>query len=221
MANGKRRSRIETGALRGLHAVLFREGQKVAAARRRRGWTQADLGRRTHLAQTTISKIERGDGGTLSVAAWQRVADALQLPLDVKLGRDSLEETRDAGHLGMQELVLRLGRQTGYGRTFELVTRPSDPSGWVDVGMISHVRRSVLLIECVNVIGDIGASVRSSDRKQREAADLATALGARSRTPSTPAGWSATRGATANCWRATRSSSRHASPARRAGGWPP
>jgi transcriptional regulator with XRE-family HTH domain len=177
MAERKRRARVVSEALRGLALAMQREGEKVRAARRRRRWTQAELGRRTRLHQTTISKVERGAGATLSVAAWQRVADVLDLPLDLKLGRDGLEETRDAGHLPMQELVLRLGRGAGYARRFELTTRPADPTAWADVGLIAHAQRRLVLIECCNVIGDIGASTRSSDRKQAEAQALAVALG--------------------------------------------
>jgi DNA-binding XRE family transcriptional regulator len=177
MAKRKRRARVVSEALRGLALVMQREGEKVRAARRRRRWTQAELGRRTRLHQTTISKVERGAGANLSVAAWQRIADVLGLPLDLKLGRDSLEETRDAGHLSMEELVLRLGRGAGYARRFELSTRPADPTAWADVGLIAHARRRLVLVECCNLIGDIGASIRSSDRKQAEALAMAVALG--------------------------------------------
>lgn len=177
MGRRKRRSKVESRALRGLRLVLHREGEKVRAARQRRAWTQKELGRRARVHQTTISRVERGEGGTLSLAAWQRIADALELPLDLKLGRDAREDTRDAGHLAVQELVMRLGRQAGYGRTFELTTRPSDPTGWVDVGLVDHARCRLTLVECCNLMGDIGASTRSSDRKAAEAAGLAVALG--------------------------------------------
>ena len=55
---------------------------------------------------------------TLSLAAWQRVALVLGLHLDLKLGRDTLEEPRDAGHLAMQELLLRAGHAIGLTRRF-------------------------------------------------------------------------------------------------------
>jgi transcriptional regulator with XRE-family HTH domain len=177
MANRMRQSRQETEARRRLQPLMQREGAKVRAARRRRRWTQAELGRRAGLSQVTISRMERGDGATLSLVAWQRVADALELPLDLKLGRDAREETVDAGHLAIQELVLRLGRGVGLTRRFELNNRPSDPTRWTDVGLLDPVHRRMLLIECVNVFGDIDASVRSSDRKAAEAEALAIALG--------------------------------------------
>lgn len=156
---------------------MRREGEKVRAARQRRSWTQKELGQRTDLSQPTISRIERGDGATLSLAAWQRVAMALDLPLEIKLGRDAREDTADAGHLAIQELILRLGRAAGYGRTFELPTKPSDPKHSTDVGLVDHAHRRLLLVECVNSLGDIGAAMRSSDRKAKDAEGLAIALG--------------------------------------------
>lgn len=177
MAEHKRRTAVELEAVRVLQALMKREGAKVRAARLRRRWIQRELGRRAALSQQTVSQMERGDGATLSLAAWQRVALVLGLPLDLKLGRDALEEPRDAGHLAIQELLLRLGRAVGLTRRFELQTRPSDPTRWSDVGLVDHVHRRLLLFECVNVFGDIGASTRSSDRKASEAEAMAMALG--------------------------------------------
>ena len=109
--------------------------------------------------------------------AWQRVAIVLDLPLELKLGRDALEEPADAGHLAVQELVLRLGRAAGYRRTFELPTKPADPSRSTDVGLTDDSARRLLLIECVNTFGSINASIRSSDRKRAEAEALAISVG--------------------------------------------
>jgi transcriptional regulator with XRE-family HTH domain len=150
------------------------EGAKVRAARVRRHWRQTDLARRVDLSQPTISSIERGEGATLSLVAWQRIADAFDLSLTLKLGRDRLEETRDAGHLAMQELVLRLGRRQRVTRTFEL---RSAGGRWTDVGLADHASGRLVLVECVNVIQDIGSAIRASDRKLAEAESLAVALG--------------------------------------------
>ncbi|MGH2407197.1 MAG: helix-turn-helix domain-containing protein [Candidatus Limnocylindrales bacterium] len=177
MADRKRRTSLEVDSLRLLATLLAREGAKVRAARRRRRWTQRETGRRAGLSQPAISQLERGDGATMSLGAWQRVALVLGLPLDLKLGRDMLEEPSDAGHLAMQELVLRASRAIGLERRFELNVKPSDPTRWSDIGIIDRVHRRLLLLECVNVFGDIGASVRSSDRKKAEAEARAVSLG--------------------------------------------
>lgn len=156
---------------------MLREGAKVRRARKRRSWTQNELGARIGLSQSSISHLERGDGGSLSVQSWQRVAIACQLPLNLELGRDPKEEPADAGHLAVQELVLRVGRLAGYARTFELPTRPANPSLSTDVGLIDDRRRLLIQVECVNTFGNINASIRSSHRKRAEAEELAIAMG--------------------------------------------
>jgi DNA-binding XRE family transcriptional regulator len=164
-------------ARRALQSVLIREGEKVRRARKRRRWTQTQLGQRVGLAQPTISDLERGSGGTLSLEVWQQVALVLQLHLELTLGRDPMEEPTDAGHLAIQELVLRHGRKVGYGRTFELPSRPANPSLSTDVGLTDDVNRRLIQVECVNVFGTVNASIRSSDRKRAEADELAVAIG--------------------------------------------
>src|SRR3954447_5393154 len=118
----RRRTALEVTAQRDLKPTLLREGRKLRAARRRRRWSQTELARRAGLAQTTISKIERGDGGALSLESWQQVALVLALPFDLTLGRDALEEPADAGHLKIQELILRMAKPHGFADTFELPT---------------------------------------------------------------------------------------------------
>jgi transcriptional regulator with XRE-family HTH domain len=173
----RRRSPVELAATREVGPVLLREGAKVRRVRKRRQWTQAELGRRASLAQATISDLERGKGGSLSLESWQQVALALALPLDLSLGRDALEEPIDAGHLALQELVLRLARPLGYARTFELPTKPSDPSHSTDVGLRNDRERRLIQVECWNVFGSVNAAARSTDRKKAEAEALAIAIG--------------------------------------------
>lgn len=175
----RRRSSLSVQARLALQGVLLREGDKVRRARKRRHWRQRQLAAKTRLAQSTISELERGSGGTLSLETWQQVAMVLGLPLDLKLGRDAMEEPADAGHLDIQELVLRLGRACGYGRTFELAAKPDDPSRSTDVGLADDLNRRLIQVECVNSFGSINASIRSADRKRAEAEALAVALGHR------------------------------------------
>lgn len=155
---------------------LARLGGEVRASRRRRHMTQAGLGRTVGVVQSTISQAERGEGGTLSVDVWQRIFVALGRRLVIEAGRDSLEEPQDAGHLRIQELLLRLGRRAGYQANFELPTRPADPARSVDVMLRDDGRRLLILVEAWNTIGDIGAAVRSFQRKLTEAEALAIAI---------------------------------------------
>jgi hypothetical protein len=76
----------------------------------------------------------------------------------------------------MQELVLRTGRAAGYRGTFELATRPAEPWRSADVGLRDDRRRRLVLVECWNTIGDVGAAARSSTRKLAEAYELSVAF---------------------------------------------
>jgi len=156
---------------------LARLGGDLRAARIRRRPTQTQLGSRVGLARSTVSDLERGRGGGHTLDTWQRLALAVDRPMRIELRRDGREEPADAGHLAIQELVLRLGRRAGAKGTFELATRPSDPSRSTDVGLRDDRNRLLILVECWNTFGDVGAAVRSTNRKLAEAADLAVAIG--------------------------------------------
>ena len=151
-------------------------GGQLRAARRRRGWTQQQLAERVGLSRSAISAIERGLGGSHTLDTWQRIAVALDLPLRIDLGRDPYEEPSDAGHLRMQELVLRLARGAGYVGSFELPTRPIDPRHSADCGLLDRPGRRLILAECWNTITDLGAGARSTNRKIAEAHAFAVSV---------------------------------------------
>jgi transcriptional regulator with XRE-family HTH domain len=173
----RRRQELAAEAARRNREQLARVGAEVRAARLRRALTQATLGERVGLARATVGALERGHGGGHTLDTWQRVAVALDRPLRLELSRDPLEEPIDAGHLAIQELVLRLGRLAGYRATFELPTRPTDPARATDVGLRDDRTRRLLLVECWNVIGDIGGAARSTNRKLADVAQAAYAFG--------------------------------------------
>lgn len=156
---------------------LARLGADLRAARNRRRLTQEQLAKRAGISRSSASRIERGLGGGQTIDTWQRLALGAGVPLLVRLQRDALEDTADAGHLAMQELILRLGRPMAAGRSFELPSRSSEPWRSSDVGLRVDRLRQLWLIECWNSIGDIGAGARSSSRKVAEAAAMAVAVG--------------------------------------------
>ena len=172
-----RRPELAAEAARRNFEQLARLGGDAKASRLRRGLTQLELGARVGLSGHTIGRVERGWGGNLSVDTWQRIGLALDRPVVVSLARDMHEEPADAGHLRIQELALRLGSATGRTTTFELQTRPSDPRASADVGLGDRAHRTLILVECWNTIGDVGAAARSTARKVAEAEQLAVVRG--------------------------------------------
>jgi transcriptional regulator with XRE-family HTH domain len=175
----RRRSRTPLAADARQHnrEQLGQVGLGLRASRQRRHLRLADTAARTGLSASAISSIERGRGGTFSLDSLQLVAMASGRRLEVRLSADTHAEPADAGHLAIQELVLRLARAAGFGRTFELPTRPADPARSADVGMRDDRRRLLVLVECWNTIGDVGGAARSSERKRAEAEQLAVAIG--------------------------------------------
>jgi transcriptional regulator with XRE-family HTH domain len=176
MVKLKRRD-IAAEAARRMRQDAARVGSALRVARRRRRLTQQEVAAAVGLGRSTVSAIENGRGGGHTLDTWQRLGLAVGRALRVELERDWFEPTGDAGHLGIQELVLRLGRGSGYAGTFELNTRPTDSSRSTDVALRDDRKRRLILVECWNTFADIGASVRSSTRKRAEAADFAVAIG--------------------------------------------
>ncbi len=148
-------------------------GGTVRLERRRRRMTQAELAQRVGVDQSRISQLELGRAMFAPLATWVALGIALGRPLSVAFSRALEVEPADAGHLAMQELVLRLARRNDWRGTFELPTRPSDPSRSIDVCVRDDHRRVLIVVECWNRIGDVGSAARSTARKIAEAEALA------------------------------------------------
>lgn len=141
--------------------------------------TQATLAARVEVDQSRISQVERGLGQGVPLDLWVRLGVALGRPLAISLTKP-LGETHqpaDAGHLAMQERLLELARATGHTSSFELPTRPADPRYSIDVCTADTRNRVLLIQEVWNTFSDLGAAVRSTNRKTAEAHDLAATLG--------------------------------------------
>ena len=173
----RKRTQLWAEAARLNQEQLARAGREVRSSRKRLRWTQRQLAERVGLSKSTISRVELGQGGGLTLDAWQRIAIALGRPLYLEFGRDAREEPADAGHLRIQEFLLRLGRENGRSRSFELATRPAVAARFIDVLARDDRERRLIIQEVWNVIGDIGAGARSTNRKVAEAGALAVAIG--------------------------------------------
>lgn len=168
-----RRSTVAAEAERRSREHATRLGGQVREMRLRRGLSQRALGERVGLGRMIVGRLERADG-PLDLQTLERIAIGLDVSLSVGLGRDRLETVADAGHLAVQELVLRLGRARGLRRAIELPTRPGEPWRSIDVVLASDARHLAICAECWNSIGDVGAALRASNRKAAELDAIAT-----------------------------------------------
>jgi transcriptional regulator with XRE-family HTH domain len=173
MAARASRTQAQVSGHREAAAIAATLGGHVRRARRARRMSQRALAARVGLSGARLSEIERGLGTRASLETWIAIGVALGRPLAVTLSRP-LQPTdaddRAAGHLRIQEHVLRLARATDRAGTFELPTRPDDPWRSADLGIRDDRHATRILVECWNTIGDLGAAVRATNRKLAEAA---------------------------------------------------
>ncbi len=158
-------------------AVALKLGTQIGDARKSRGWSQRQLGEKIGISPSRIGQLERGRVAGASVELLCSLSVALGVLLRLEFARDASAGPADAGHLALQELALRLGRETGRPRTFELATRPLDTGHSIDVCLRDDAHRVLIVEECWNTFGNINASVRSTRRKIAEAEQLAVAIG--------------------------------------------
>ena len=169
---GAKRSEATVEGQQLARGEVAKAGLEVRAARRRRRLTQSALARRAGLSRSRLAEIEGGDGAHASLDHWFALAKALGLYLMFEFGRDPQQEVRDAGHLDMQGLVVRVAEAAGWKPEWE--SRSS--RRWIDVRLEDRKGRRILIVECWNTFGDLGEAVRSSDYKVREAAERAVAI---------------------------------------------
>jgi len=171
-----RRSAVIEGQ-REAQALAATLGGAVRLGRVSKRMTLDVLARKAGLSRSRLSQIERGEGTGAPLQTWIALGIALGRPLAVNFSRP-LGDARgpvDAGHLEIQEHILGLARNTGRHGTFELPTRPNDPARSSDVGLRDDRHGVLIQTECWNTFGDLGAAIRSTNRKAAEAAAHAIA----------------------------------------------
>ena len=177
-AQRRRPTDFEREATRLVNSMTAVLGSSVKAGRTRLHLTQEGLADRVGVHQSWISKIESGHGRAVPLALWVRIGHALGQPFAASMSRPIGEPRQpiDAGHLAMQEHLLRLARTTGRTASFELPTRPHDPTRSIDVCVRDAQHRVLIIEEAWNTFGDIGAAIRATNRKSAEALDLAATI---------------------------------------------
>jgi len=151
-------------------------GQAVRDARRRRRTSQATLAGSVGISRPRLADIEGGSGAGAPLQTWFSLAKALRMYLRFEFGRDPQQDLRDAGHLDIQELLLRVGKEGGWERAFEAKSGSWASDRSVDVRLLDRKGRRLVVGECWNTFGDIGDAGRSSSQKVRDAQQQAIAI---------------------------------------------
>jgi transcriptional regulator with XRE-family HTH domain len=148
-----------------------RLGNAIRLLRQRRHWTQAELGARVGLSDTTISRIERGHLRSLTLATIQEVAGELDVRIDLvpRWRSGDLDRLLNRRHSNLHELVARW-----FGEVIpDWVLAPEvsysiyGERGVIDIVAWHPGRRALLIIELKTDIVDVNELVGSADRRRR------------------------------------------------------
>jgi len=166
-----------------------RFGAAVRAVRIRRGWTQAELGRRAGVSASLISLIERGHLETISLRVLRRVAAALEIRLELtaRLRTGDLDRILNAGHAHLhEELARHFNAAPGWLQAPEVSFAIYGERGVIDI-LAYHPRTgSLLIVELKTELVSVEDLLTTMDVRMRHARRIAD-----------DRGWSAR---TVSCW---------------------
>jgi transcriptional regulator with XRE-family HTH domain len=148
-----------------------RLGATIRAIRVRRGWRQSDLAGRSGVSPATISRLERGHPGLLTVDTVRRVASALDIRVDLvpRWRAGDLDRVLNAKHSQLHELVARWFAK-------ELPTWVLAPEvsyaiygerGVIDIVAWHPGRRAILVIELKTDVVDVNQLIGKVGEKAR------------------------------------------------------
>ena len=130
---------------------------------------QRDVAERAEVSQATISAIERGHLGGLTIGTVESVAGALEADLSVALRwrGASLARLLDRRHASMQNVVVSDLRAAGWEVLVEESFNHFGDRGSVDILAWHAGRRGLLIVEIKTEIVDLQDLLRALDIKER------------------------------------------------------
>ena len=158
---------------------VIRFGLGMRALRRKRGWTQDELGARARVSRAAIWRIERGQADRVAVHVLVRVAAALGARIDVRLlwQGEGLDRLLDAGHADLVERIIELLTASDWLTATEVSFNVRGERGSIDILAFHPPTGTLLVIEVKSVVPDMQAMLSGIDRKGRLAREIARSRG--------------------------------------------
>lgn len=155
-----------------------RLGALLRVLRIKRGLRQIDVAVLAGVSDQTVSRIERGDLESLSVAMLRRVARVLEARLDLRLWTRAgdVERLASSNHSALVESLIASLQGAGWAARPEVSFSLDGERGLVDLVGWHPQTRTLLLIEVKSEVVDVGELVGTFDRKRRLAPRIARLL---------------------------------------------
>jgi transcriptional regulator with XRE-family HTH domain len=157
-----------------------RLGRVVRAVRVRLQLRQIDVARRAGVSAGAISRIERGRLDQVSLTKLSKVADVLEIRLEIvaRWRGGDLDRMINAAHAALAEdVVAWISSQPGWEVRPEISFNVYGERGVIDLIAWHAATRALLVIELKTDIVDVGETLGTFDRKRRLAARVAAELG--------------------------------------------
>lgn len=147
----------------------------IRALRLRRGWRQLDLATAAGISRTSISRVERGHVGEMTMDHVRLTAAALDARLDFTLRWRGADLDRLLGdrHARMHAVAGPLLARFGWERWPEVSFSVFAERGVIDILAWHPNRRTTLVVELKTEIVDVNELVATLDRKRRLALGIA------------------------------------------------
>jgi transcriptional regulator with XRE-family HTH domain len=153
-----------------------RAGATFRAIRIKKHWRQQDVATRAGVPRAAVSYLERGRLASLTLDQIERIADALDVRLDLVIrwhGGD-LDRLLNARHSALHESVARsFERLPGWVLAPEVSFSIYGERGVIDILAWHAATRTLLVIELKTEIVDVNELLGSVDRKKRLALKVA------------------------------------------------
>jgi transcriptional regulator with XRE-family HTH domain len=159
-------------------ADVVRLGNRFRAVRRKLGLRQVDVATRARVSVATVSRIERGQIASMTFQRALRVAEALEIGLDLHATwrGGELERLVNARHALMHDLALELFETlTGWITASEVFVYRE--RGVIDILAWHEVSRTLLIIELKSELVDPQELVGTMDKRRRLAHEIVRTRG--------------------------------------------
>lgn len=156
---------------------FVRVGLAVRALRRRRGWTQTELGHRARCSRSEVSRIERGQSRDIERLERVLAVFGARLAIKVLWQGEELDRILDRDHAMLVESMVALLAADGWVPVPEATFSVRGERGSIDILAWHPIARVLLVIEVKSVVPDVQATLAGVDRKARIAPLLAQGRG--------------------------------------------
>jgi transcriptional regulator with XRE-family HTH domain len=157
----------------------LRVGRAVRAVRRHHGRTQAELARRAGTSAASISRIETGQFLRMPLAILLRVANALEIQLDLvpRWKAEGLDRLLDSAHAELVEALVARYRAARWEVAVEVSFAIGGERGSVDLLAFHAAAQLVAVNEVKSVVPDAQATIHPHDPKSRLGLPIAAQRG--------------------------------------------